>query len=128
MASVGLSCVWVLSSAMIADVCDIDELTTGLRREGMYGAVFAWVCKVSVAVVMILSGYMLNWSGYDAKIPMQTPQTIFLLRFFYAAIPPLFLICAIIFTALYPLTEKRVRETRAILDKRKHAVSIQCDG
>ncbi|MFA6185760.1 MAG: MFS transporter [Phycisphaerae bacterium] len=126
MASVGLSCVWVLSGAMIADVCDIDELATGLRREGMYGAVFAWVCKVGVAAVMILSGYMLNWSGYDAQFQMQTPQTVFLLRFLYAAVPPMFLIVAIIITALYPVDEKRVRETRAILDQRKQAAAIQC--
>ncbi|HEY5139044.1 MAG TPA: MFS transporter, partial [Methylococcales bacterium] len=119
MASVGLSCVWVLSGAMIADVCDIDELVTGLRREGMYGAVSGWVCKVSVAAVLIMSGYMLNWSGYNAQLHMQTPQTIFLLRFLFAVIPLVFLIGAIIVTALYSVDEKRMHEIRAILDQRK---------
>ena len=31
---------------MIADVCDQDELKTGERREGMYGAIFWWVVKL----------------------------------------------------------------------------------
>ena len=43
LASPSLSCVFILTSSMMADVCDVDELSTGLRREGMYGAVFGFL-------------------------------------------------------------------------------------
>ena len=48
----GLGSLFTLMGSMIADVCDQDELKTGERREGMYGAIFWWVVKLGMAAAL----------------------------------------------------------------------------
>lgn len=114
----GMSCIWILGSSMTADICDIDELKTGMRREGMYGAVFAWIFKLGVSTVVVLGGFMAEWAGIDPKLEQQTDKTIFMTRFLFAAVPTFCLTVSFILTLCYPITEKRMKEVRAILDAR----------
>jgi GPH family glycoside/pentoside/hexuronide:cation symporter len=83
----GLSCVWVLTSSMLADICDMDEARTGLRREGIYGAMFSWLIKAGIAGTLVLAGYILKWSGYNQALEMQTGEVILKMRILYAAVP-----------------------------------------
>jgi GPH family glycoside/pentoside/hexuronide:cation symporter len=115
LASPGLSCVWVLTSSMLADVTDEDELTTGLRREGMFGAAFGLIVKLGIAGVLAVSGLIIEWSGFDAEIATQTAYTVCFLRFFFAATPLLFLAIAITLTVKFPLTRQRMGEIQAQL-------------
>lgn len=117
----GLSCVWILSSSMIADICDVDEQATGLRREGAYGAAFSFVCKSSVGFTLILSGYLLNFCGYDTSASMPSPESIHRLRVLYMLIPTVFFAVAFGLTLLYPLSEQRMRAIRVELDQRQKA-------
>ena len=41
---------YTLIRSIIADICDHDELTTGLRREGASGAMYSWIGKVVSSV------------------------------------------------------------------------------
>jgi GPH family glycoside/pentoside/hexuronide:cation symporter len=116
----GLSCVWMLASSMIADVCDVDELKTGMRREGFYSAVFSFVCKAGISGTLLLSGFILNWTGYDAKQDVQSGQTLLTLRILYMVIPTCFFTIAFILTVFYPITESKVNEIRKILNDRKN--------
>lgn len=118
--SPGFTCIWVLTASMLADVCDVDELSSGLRREGMYGAVFSWIFKVGIAGVMVVSGYLLTWSGFNSTPgAQQSPHTIQTLRLFFALVPSSFLALSMALTLLYPITEQRARAVRAQLDERK---------
>jgi GPH family glycoside/pentoside/hexuronide:cation symporter len=117
--SPGIACISVLSSSMLADICDIDELNTGFRREGMYGGIFSWIFKVGMGAVIAMSGIAVSLSGFDAALGInQKPQAIFYLRCYYAISPIVFLTIAFLLTYLYPITEKQMRQTRDILDKR----------
>ena len=116
----GLVSVIVLSNSMVADICDVDEVNSGLRREGMYSAVFSWVFKGGIAGATVLNGYLLKWSGYDQKLgALQTPETIFLIRLLFAVVPALCVVLSLVLAILYPITQKRMHEVRAILDERK---------
>ncbi len=115
----GLSCVWILSASMIADICDVDEQATGLRREGAYGAAFSFMCKAAITVTLILSGYILNLCGYDASSPAPTSESIFRLRVLYMVIPTCFFGLAFGLTLFYPLSEQRVRAIREQLNQRQ---------
>jgi len=117
----GLTCVWILCSSMLAEVCDVDELKSGLRREGMFGAVFALVFKAGLAAVGVLSAYMLKWSGLVDGALMQPPRTLFILRYEFALIPAFFLAISTLLTWCFPITEKSARAVRAQLDARKQA-------
>ncbi|MEA2068206.1 MAG: MFS transporter [Verrucomicrobiota bacterium] len=119
LASPGLSCVWVLTSSMLADVCDEDELNTGLRREGMFGAAFGLLVKFGLAGVMALSGIIIQWSGFDSEVLTQPANTVRFLRFFFAATPLLFLAVAIILTVRFPLTRLRLGEIQMKLKNKK---------
>jgi GPH family glycoside/pentoside/hexuronide:cation symporter len=115
----GLSCVWVLTSSMLADICDVDELATGLRREGMYGATFSWLIKAGIAGTMVIAGYVLQWSGYNADLVQQPSEVILRMRILYVAVPTVFLLGAIWVMAGYPLTAEKAAEVRRQLDERR---------
>ncbi len=118
--SPGLACLWIIGPSMLADVCDLDELKTGLRREGMYSATFTWTIKLSIALTMVLSGYMLNWAGYDAaKEAAQAPGVVDRLRILYMIVPASTSALGLLFVFLYPLTESKSLAIREQLAARK---------
>ncbi len=117
----GLTGVWILTSSMLADVCDVDELNSGLRREGMYGAVYSWVFKLGISGVMILSGYMINWSGFDETVTVQPPDTIFKMRLLYALVPAVGMALAILSAFCYPITRRKAEEIRTQINVKKAA-------
>ncbi|AKJ65144.1 Na+/melibiose symporter-like transporter [Kiritimatiella glycovorans] len=119
LASPSLGCVWILTASMLADICDLDELNTGLRREGMYGSVFTWLVKAGLAAVMALSGFIIDWSGYNPDQAMQGVQTQMFLRGFFALVPLAFLVAALLLTLRFPLTRERVSEIQLELARRK---------
>ena len=43
--SFGIGSLFTIMMSMTADVCDLDELQTGQRREGVLGAVYWWIVK-----------------------------------------------------------------------------------
>ncbi len=54
-------------SSMVADICDEDELKTGLRREGMFGAVNGFALKAALSLTALIGGFLLTTSGFDAE-------------------------------------------------------------
>jgi len=119
-AAPGLACVWILVNAMLADVCDEDELTTGHRREGMYTAVYGWLVKLGFSLVFILCGYMATFSGYDPALKGDQPAAvIFKMRVLLTVVPTVILLIAGVMTALYSITEKKAGENRAELERRR---------
>ena len=119
----GLGCLFTLMGSMIADVCDVDELETGERREGMFGSIFWWVVKLGMAFVMLLSGFALNATGFDVALEgNQSEQTLFLMRLFDVGVPFATSALAILVVYLYPITEERAHEVREELEARRGQV------
>ncbi len=110
LAAPGLACMWMIASSMVADICDMDELKTGRRREGMYGASYSWACKAGISLTMVLGGYMLSWSGFDAAVEVQPEAVITNMRLLYMFVPMGFLALAAGLLIFYPLSEERVLE------------------
>jgi GPH family glycoside/pentoside/hexuronide:cation symporter len=100
--SPGLGCLWVLGPSMLADTCAHDSETTGLKRAGMFNASFVWSIKVGISAALILSGYMVKWSGVDPELAVQPTGVLVNLRLLYATIPVFFLFCAACFVFAYP--------------------------
>jgi len=59
---------------------------------------------------MILSGYMLQWSGFDAEVDVQPEAVITNMRLLYMFVPMAFVGLAALLVAFYPLTEERILE------------------
>jgi GPH family glycoside/pentoside/hexuronide:cation symporter len=119
MASPGLSFVWVLTSAMMADVCDLDELKTGLRREGVYGAIFTFLVKLGLGSVMALSGLILGIAGFNQELKLQSPETVFKMRILFMFLPLGMIVFALILVAKYPLSRCKMKRIRNILNRKK---------
>ncbi len=103
----GMQGVWLMSATMNADVCDADELATGLRREGLYGAVFALEQKIAFAVAALVGSYLVVAAGYEAGVA-PTAATLFDLRVALIATPLIGLALAAAAIVAYPLTQARL--------------------
>lgn len=117
--SLGMVFSFTLVNSMIADVCDEDEWETGIRREGIYFAVYNWWWKVAVSIASVLSGYLLRITGYKEELATQTATTMFWVRFWEIGLPPALCLVSIILLARYSLTEERAYEIKRLLDERK---------
>ena len=121
----GLGGLFTLMGSMIADVCDLDELNTGERREGMFGSIYWWVVKLGMAAALAVGGFLLNATGFDAALNGdQSEQTIFLMRVFDMGIPVLTSALAIWAIASYTLTEEQAHEIRQKLEHRRGKIGI----
>ena len=114
----GLILTWTIIPSMIADLCDIDELENGERREGMYSATFGYLLKIGVTIAMALSGWLINVSGVIDTAAVQTPEAIMNLRILFATLPTLFVILGGIFILKYPVTEAMAEGVKEKLEKR----------
>lgn len=115
----GMTCLWLVVSSLIADICDLDELKTGLRREGMYSGVFSWIMKMSVAAVMALTGYIVSWTGFNQDVLIQTESTVMKLRLAFMLAPVVFLIAAILIFKRYSLTREQLHDIQVQLEKKR---------
>jgi len=113
---------WMLHSAIGADVQDYDELTTGTRREGSFTACGSYILKLGNSLGYYFSGLILTWAGFTWKLKAQAPETIFWIRFSLASLPVLGLIVAIIFVLRVPLTKQKSEEIRRSLEARRGTV------
>ncbi|MBA7537982.1 putative glycoside/cation symporter YagG [subsurface metagenome] len=117
--NIGLCACWVLNGSFSADICDYDELKTGRRREGMYSAVFGFLNKAAIALVMLVSSWVLVRLGFEGEDLQPTTQQLFTLRWTYIVIPTVSMIGAILCMWHYPLTKKKVAEIQKELEIRR---------
>ncbi len=117
--NIGLCACWVLNGSFSADICDYDELKTGRRREGMYSAVFGFLNKAAIALVMLISSWVLVRLGFKGDNIHPTTHQLFTLRWTYIVIPTISMIAAILCMWNYPLTKKKVAEIQAELGIRR---------
>jgi len=113
---------WMLHSAIGADIQDYDELNTGKRREGSFTACGSYILKLGNSLGYYVSGLILTWSGFTWSVKAQAPQTIFWIRSSLASLPVVGLIVAMIFVLRMPLTKQRSEEIRDKLEERRGAV------
>lgn len=123
--SFGIGSLFTLMMSMTADVLDLDELNTGKRREGIFGAIYWWMVKFGFAIAGLLSGAILSVVGFDPSAATQTESAILGLRAFYSGLPILGTLIAIYVMRDYSVTEERANEIRAELDKRAATSNLE---
>jgi len=116
----GMGALFTLMGSMIADVCDLDELETGERREGMFGSIYWWMVKLGMALAFGLSGYLLNATGFIVDLGgAQSSDTFFWMKVVDVVLPTIASSIAIIAVASFKITEERSYEIRTELEKRR---------
>lgn len=71
----GIGGLFSLPLSMVADTVDYQELKEGKRSEGTYYGMLTFAYKVSHAVAIMIMGIILDNSGFDPKLLVQTPST-----------------------------------------------------
>jgi GPH family glycoside/pentoside/hexuronide:cation symporter len=123
--SFGLGSLFTLMSSMVADVCDLDELQTGMRREGMFGAIYWWMVKVGVALSSFISGLLINATGFRQEIGLgQPPQTLFWMRVCDVGIPIVTSLIAVFIIMTFDITEDKAYEIRAEVERKRKERAI----
>ena len=117
--SFGIGGLFTLMMSMTADVCDLDELATGKRREGIFGAIYWWMVKLGFAVAGLLSGAIMAFVAFTPGAAVQPAGAVDGLRLFYSGVPILGTLLAMWIMRNYDLDEKRAMEVNAELQRRK---------
>jgi GPH family glycoside/pentoside/hexuronide:cation symporter len=129
--SFGIGGLFTLMMSMTADVCDLDELATGKRREGIFGAIYWWMVKFGFAIAGLLSGAIMSFVGFAPGAAEQAAGAVDGLRLFYSGVPIFGTLLAMWVMRDYDLDEKRANAVHAELERRKQrssAASSQGSG
>lgn len=119
MLAAGMLMFFTLASAMVADVCDEDELNSGTRSDGAYYSVFWWFMKMGMAIAYLIAGLIIEFAGFDQSLAIQSDRTMLLLRVFEIGLPIGLCIVSLVLVRFYPLTEARAYEIKSQLDARR---------
>jgi GPH family glycoside/pentoside/hexuronide:cation symporter len=117
----GIGSLFTLMMSMTADVCDLNELNTDTRREGVFGAIYWWMVKFGFAIAGLLSGLILTWVGFDQNVAVQTTETLESLKLAYIIVPVTGTLIAMFIMLRYDVTEQKAHEIRQQLEARRGA-------
>ena len=117
--SFGIGSLFTLMMSMTADVCDMDELSSGKRREGIFGAIYWWMVKFGFAIAGLLTGIIMSVVSFKAGAATQPEGAVTGLRFFFSAVPIFGTLTAMWVMRNYDLTEAKAREISKELEKRR---------
>ena len=118
--SFGIGSLFTIMMSMTADVIDLDELKSGKRREGIFGAIYWWMVKVGFAIAGGLSGVIITIVGFNPDIATTGQQaSVDGLHAFFCFFPMAGTLIAMYIMRNYDVTEKRANEIRIELEKRR---------
>jgi GPH family glycoside/pentoside/hexuronide:cation symporter len=122
LAGVAAGCGGTVSPSVQTDVIDYDEYRTGERKEGAYFAAWNFVFKASFGVTLMLTGYVLQFSGFEPNVE-QTDTVKRALIGMYSIYPMVCYLIGTLLFARFSLNEAEHREIRAALDARAAGTS-----
>jgi GPH family glycoside/pentoside/hexuronide:cation symporter len=116
-AGLAAGCGGTIAPSIQSDIIDYDEYLTGERKEGSYFAAFNFAQKSAVGVMILITGFVLEFSGFIPNVE-QTQQVQIAMVFLYGLVP---LICYCIGTYIFSkfsLDEKAYSAMRKVVDSR----------
>ncbi len=105
----------VFAMSMMTDAMELDYHQTGMRREGMYSALYSFVEKLASALGPLILGLALSGASFNPRTPpsevTEEVRQAVLLSIGY--IPALMAVLAVIILAFYKLDEETLRGLRS---------------
>ncbi len=122
--SFGIGSLFTIMMSMTADVIDIDELNTGKRREGIFGAIYWWMVKVGFAIAGALSGVIIAFVGFNPELATTDQQAaVDGLHAFFCFFPLAGTLLAMWIMSSYNIDENSAAKVREQLNERKKTIS-----
>ncbi len=110
-------CGGAIGASMLADVIDYDELRSGERKEGAYSAAWGFSFKLSIGLVVILTGFALQLAGFEPNV-QQTRTAELTLRGLFSGAPLVASLLAAAILLRFRLDAREHGRIRAELDGR----------
>jgi GPH family glycoside/pentoside/hexuronide:cation symporter len=120
---IGFGATLALPSALQADVIDYDELISGKRREGHYVGLWSVAKKLSAAVGLGIGLSALGAAGYMPNT-QQSETVVWVIRCFYALIPSLCNMIAMVIALRYPLDSGLHEQILSAIDAREKGMTV----
>ena len=121
--AIGMPCAAMIFGSMLPDICDDDELNTGMRREGTYSAVNSFVGRVVGIVTLLASGILPKLAGYTNPALDPTAPMLERMRYMLIAIQIAVVVVAVIVVSFYPITRQRAAETQRLIAARRQGAA-----
>lgn len=105
----------LLAMSMLTDTIDYDARRFGIRREGIYTAMYSFVEKFSGAFGPLIVGLLLAYAGFDKTLgpkEAQSPEVFSAVLFGMAAIPAATTVIAIIIISFFKLDRETLEATQ----------------
>ena len=116
------SVLWVLPSSMLADIADQDELTTGLRREGLFFGILNFGEKIAAGIAILLSGALVEYFvRLDIGAAEQTPLAAERIGLVYGVLPASLILIGALMVLQYRLNRKYVAGIQKRLQQQRTA-------
>jgi GPH family glycoside/pentoside/hexuronide:cation symporter len=107
----------VVAPSIQSDVIDYDEYTTGQRKEGAYFAAFSFVYKSSAGLTLMLTGFVLQASGFEPNVE-QTERARLAISSLFALFPLASLWCGALLLSRFRLNREEHARLREAIDAR----------
>jgi GPH family glycoside/pentoside/hexuronide:cation symporter len=118
--SFGIGSLFTIMMSMTADVIDIDEINTGKRREGIFGAIYWWMVKVGFGIAGALSGVIITVVGFNPDlVTLDQQSAVDGLHAFFCFFPMGGTVLAMFVMRNYNTTEEKVKEIKATLEQKR---------
>jgi GPH family glycoside/pentoside/hexuronide:cation symporter len=115
----------LIRDIVLSDVIDEDELHTGMRREGSYFGVTAFIERFALVLVGGASSIVLSLSGYDASLAVQPASVSPGIRLGMGLFPVIALVVFLFSMRLYPLGKSQIQALRENLETSQSAEAGQ---
>lgn len=112
---IGSGGVLLMGQALLPDTQEYDYLKSGLRREGLFAALYTTVEKASGAVGVAIVGWFLGFMGYVAGgggLAEQSESAILGIRLSVGLFSPMCCLLAFLALLFYNLPETRLKQLR----------------
>ncbi len=119
-AGIGDAATQLFPNSMVPDTVEVDELRTGLRREGAIFGAWSFCRKLGMAAGAFLVSIGLSMFGFvsgQADAAAQTPEAILGIRIVYSLLPFSLWMCTIVLLRRYDLTEERFNAVKLEIRK-----------
>lgn len=108
-----------MTNAILPDICDLDELENGERREGLYTSVVQFVNKLEISLSVMVVSCLVDLSGFDSKLATQ-PDAVMTKMLWMAIIPTAFFtFCGVVLSQKFRMTETSMDSVRKQLEERR---------
>ena len=114
----GSGCGGAVGPSMLADVIDYDEYVSGERKEGAYSAAQGFAIKAAHALIILLTGVLLQASGFEPNVDQGRAAELAIRGLFAGAPFTMFSLAAVVF-GHFQLDHREHGRIRAELDARR---------